>query len=191
MLKFVGYMANTSESAKNNIQKIVAGAVGFFIIIFLYANEFSWYANTFDRNKMILIGLLLGLLAGVAIGYKFQQENQEIIEKFQLYIGAMVIGAILMPLLFSLTNRLLSFRGAQEESVEFVKNEAFNESRFGRIPQENPDGYYAFVVRKGSIIRLTTKAPIYQEAQKGDKVLLPVKKGIWGFEIAYPHLLHE
>jgi len=184
-------MTATSESAKNNIQKIVAGAVGFFIIIFLYANEFSWYANTFDRNKMILIGLFLGLLAGAAIAYKLQRENQEIIEKFQLFIGGMVLGGILMPLLFSMTNRLLSFRSAQKESVEFVKNEAFNESRFGRIPQENPDGYYAFVIRKGAYIRLTTRAPIYQTAQKGDQVLLPVKKGIWGFEIAYPHLLHE
>jgi len=184
-------MNATSESAKNNIQKIVAGAVVFFIIIFLYANEFSWYANTFNRNKMMIIGVLLGLLAGAGIAYKFQFENQEIIEKIQLFIGAMVIGAILMPLVFSLTNRLLSFRGAQEESVEFVKNEAFNESRFGKIPQENYDGYYTFIVRKGAVIRLTTKTPIYEEAQKGDQVLLPIKRGIWGFEIAYPHLLHE
>jgi len=184
-------MNATSESAKNNIQKIVAGAVGFFIIIFLYAKEFSWYANTFDRNKMLLIGVFLGLIAGAAIGHQFQKENQEIIEKFQIYLGCMIMGAMLMPLLFSLTNRVLSFRAAQEESVEFIKNEAFNESRFGKIPQENPDGYYTFVVRKGEIIRLTTKAPIYEKANKGDKVLLPVKKGIWGFEIAYPHLLHE
>jgi len=184
-------MTASSESAKNNIQKIVIGAVGFFIIIFLYANEFSWYANTFDRNRMIVMGLVLGMIAGAVVGRRFQQEDQEIIETFQIYIGSIVVGAVLMPLFFSLSNRILSFSGVHDESVEFVKSEGFNESRFGRIPQENPDGYYAFVIRKGAVLRLTTKKPIYQKAHKGDKVTLPIRKGIWGFEIAYPHLLHE
>lgn len=184
-------MTVTSESAKNNIQKIVAGAVGFFIMIFLYANEFSWYANTFGRNRMIMIALLMGGLAGLGVAHKLQRENQEVIEKFQLYIGLMVVGAVLMPLCFSLTNRVLSFQKVTEESVEFVKSEGFNESRFGRIPQEQPDGYFAFVIRDDAVIRLTTRTPIYQEAQRGDRVLLPIKKGLWGFEIAYPHLLHE
>ena len=185
-------MMRSSESAKNNIQKIVAGALGFFVIVFLYTNEFSWYANTFNRNRMIFVGLFLGLFAGLGIAFKLQQENQEVIEKFQLYIGLMVVCAILMPLLFSMTNRILSFRGVSEESVEFIKTEAFNESRFGRIPQEKPDGYYAFLVRKGEYIRITTKEPVYESAHKGDRVILPVKKGLWGFEIAYPHiLLHE
>ncbi len=184
-------MSIKSESSRNNIKKIVAGAIGFFILISLYVNEFSWFANTFDRNKLIFIGLFLGLLAGLGVAYKLMREDQEIIEKFQLTIGMMVIGAMLMPLIFSMTNRLGAFSSPMEESVEFVKNDAFNESRFGKIPQENPDGYYAFVVRKGTVIRLTTKTPIYQENQKGDRVLLPIKKGLWGFEIAYPHLLHE
>ena len=184
-------MTRTSESAKNNIQKIVAGLVVFFILIFLYVNEFSWYANTFGRNKMILIGLFLGLMVGLAVGFKLMKENQEIIEKFQLAIGMMVLGGMLMPLVFSMTNRLGAFGSPVEESVEFVKNEAFNESRFGNIPQENPDGFYSFVIRKGAIIRLTTTTPIYEETLKGDRVVLPIKKGLWGFEIAYPHLLHE
>lgn len=184
-------MSIKSESAKNNVIKIVAGAIGFFIILSLYVNEFSWYANTFDRNKLMLMGSFLGLLVGMGIAYKLMRENQEIIEKFQITIGMMVLGAMLMPLIFSMTNRLFAFRSPTEESVEFVKNEAFNESRFGKIPQEDPDGYYTFVVRKGTIIRLTTKTPIYQENHKGDQVVLPIKKGLWGFEIAYPHLLHE
>lgn len=184
-------MSIKSESAKNNVIKIVAGVLVFFFILFLYVNEFSWYANTFDRNKLILIGLFLGALVGLAIAYKLMRENQELIEKFQLSIGMMVLGAMLMPLIFSMTNRIFAFSSPIEELVEFEKNEAFNESRFGKIPQENPDGYYTFVVRKGTVIRLTTKKPIYQEKQKGDRVLLPIKKGLWGFEIAYPHLLHE
>ena len=185
-------MTRSSESAKNNIQKIVAGAVGFFILIFLYANEFSWYGNTFDRNQLILVGLLLGLIVGIGIAYKLQRENQEIIERFQLYIGIMVVSAVLMPLVFSMTNRILSFRGVTEESVEFVETEAFNESRFGLIPQEKPDGYYAILVRKGKVVRITSKEPMYENAVKGQRVILPVKKGLWGFEIAYPHLLlHE
>jgi len=184
-------MTTTSESAINNVKKIAAGAIGFFIFILLYVNEFSYYANTFNRNKLIGVGVLIGSVVGLAIGYKLQQKSQEIIGKFQIFLGMMILGAIVMPLVFSMSNRLLSFSGTKEESVEFVKSEGFNESRFGRIPQENPDGYYAFVVRKGAVLRLTTKTPIYQKAQKGDQVLLPVKKGLWGFEIAYPHLLHE
>ena len=184
-------MSIKSESAKNNVKRIIAGLVVFFVIISLYVNEFSWFANTFDRNKLILIGVFIGLIVGLAIAYKLMRANQELIEKFQLSIGMMVLGAMLMPLIFSMTNRLFAFSNPTEESVEFVKNEAFNESRFGKIPQENPDGYYTFVVRKGTVIRLSTKKPIYQENQKGDQVILPIKKGLWGFEIAYPHLLHE
>ncbi len=184
-------MVATSESASNNVTKIVSGAVGFFIFIFLYAWEFSWYANTFDRNKLIIVGIVIGMVAGLVAGYLLRHKSQEIIGKFQICVGMTVLGAILMPLILSMSNRILSFGELQQESVEFVKNEAFNENRFGHIPQEKPDGFYTFVLRNGAYIRLTTKTPIYEEAQKGDKVILPVKKGLWGFEIAYPHLLHE
>jgi len=126
-------MSVTSESAENNVQKIASGAIGFFIFISLYVNEFSWYANTFNRNKLIAIGVFIGLLGGLAIGYKLQHKSQEIIGKFQICLAMMILGAILMPLIFSISNRILSFGSPQEELVEFVKNEGFNESRFGRV----------------------------------------------------------
>ncbi len=184
-------MSAISESVRNNIKKVAAGAVGFFTFILLYVHEFSWYANTFDRNKLIITGVIIGLAVGLAIGYKLKDKSREIIGKFQICLGMMMVGAIVTPLVFGMSNRLLSFGGIEEESVEFVKNEGFKESRFGQIPQENLDGYYTFVVRNGEVLRLTTRIPIYEKAQKGEKVILPVKKGLWGFEIAYPHLLHE
>jgi len=176
---------------KKHIPKIVLGIVGFIIMIVLYTNEFSWYNNTFDRNGLVVTALILGVLVGLGIGYRFQKPERETIETFQIYIAAIIISAVLMPLVLSLTNRVLSFRGVMEEQVEFVKNEAFNASRFGKIPQENPDGFYAFVIRKDNVIRLHTKQPIYENVEKGTIVSLPIKKGLLGYDIAYPHLLLE
>jgi len=175
--------------SKEHLPKIILGILGFFVMIVLYTNEFSWYNNTFDRNSLIVTALILGILVGLGIGYRLQKPERETIDTFQTYIAAIVIAAILMPLLLSLTNRVLSFRGIMEEPVEFVKNEGYNANRFGKIPQENPDGYYTFVIRKGAVVRLHTKQPIYQSATKGTIVSLPIKKGLLGYDIAYAHLL--
>lgn len=174
---------------KEHLPKIVLGIIGFFVIIVLYANELSWYNNTFDRNSLIITALILGVLIGLAIGYRLQKPERETIATFQIYMAAIVLSALLMPFVLSLSNRVLSFRGITEEPVEFVRNEAYNANRFGKIPQENPDGYYSFVIRKGTVVRLHTEQPVYENATRGTTVVLPVKKGLLGYDIAYPHLL--
>lgn len=170
----------------SNISKIILGIIVFFVLVVLYANEITWMNNTFDRNSMILTAVMLGVLVGLGAGYQLYRPEREQLETFQIFIGSIVVGALIMPLFLSLANRIASPNGIVPTNVEFVENDAFQSNRFGKIAQENPDGYHTFVIWKGEIKRIYSPVPIYENAQKGDTVTLPIKKGLLGYYIAYP-----
>jgi hypothetical protein len=46
-----------------------------------------------------------------------------------------------------------------------------------------PDGYFTFVVIDGKLERLKSVKILYPDARKGDKVILKMKKGLYGFWI--------
>jgi len=105
-------------------------------------------------------------------------------ERIQVYTFCIVLSTVFMPLLGSLSNRLLSPYSPESRTFEFVKEEAYFADRFGMIKGElpQPSGYYLFFYRDGHLERLSTKEPLGEGLEKGDTLSLTIKKGLWGFE---------
>ena len=89
-----------------------------------------------------------------------------------------------MPLLLSLTNRILSPFPVVEEKVEFVKASAYIGSRFGihKGQSVKPDGYHIFFIRNNRVERIKAKENPYPGIRKGTEVSLPVQRGLLGFD---------
>ena len=80
-----------------------------------------------------------------------------------------------------MTNRILSFHSVEWLEAEFVESDAFVASRFGRLPNQEVEGYHTFIIFENELVRLDTKNDPYPHAIEGEQVKVPVKKGLWGF----------
>ena len=161
----------------------ILGALSIFLVAFLYAFEVKYISNTFEVKSLILRSLLVGTLVGVAAGYFFSKSFNDGLEKLKLYIFFVVISLLLFPLLGSLSNRLLSFSPKQKIEVELQSQEAYLQSRFGRVKtKKKKDGIFLFFVKDQKIERVKTKEVLFPESKKGDRVYIVTKKGFWGYE---------
>ncbi|MEM1321503.1 MAG: hypothetical protein AAGG75_14700 [Bacteroidota bacterium] len=164
----------------------VLGAILVFSVITLYAFEVPRFSNTFNIQWLIGIALLLGALLGVYVGWKMSRYGEEEMEKVA-YVGlSFFICIAIMPLLLSLTNRILSPFPVVEEKVEFVKASAYIGSRFGvhKGQSTKADGYHIFFIRNNRVERIKSKENIYPGVRKGTEVRLSVRRGLLGFDFA-------
>ncbi len=161
----------------------ILGALSIFLVAFLYAFEVKYFSNTFEVKGIIWRSLILGVLVGIVAGYFFSKPFKDGLEKLKLYIFFIVISLLLFPLLGSLSNRLLSFSPKQKTEVELQSQEAYLQSRFGRVKTENKkDGIFLFFVKDQKIQRVKTKEVLFPDSKKGDRVSIVTKKGFWGYE---------
>lgn len=161
----------------------ILGALSIFLVAFLYAFEVKYFSNTFEVESLVWRSLLVGVLVGIAAGYFFSKRFNDGLEKLKLYIFFVVISLLLFPLLGSLSNRLLSFSPKQKIEVELQSQEAYLQSRFGRVKMKNKkDGIFLFFVKDQNIKRVKTKEILFPDSQKGDRVYIVTKKGFWGYE---------
>ncbi len=160
---------------------ITLGIVG---LIVLYVFEFEWLNRTFHSRSLVFIFLLLGALVGYLLSKKLRKTGKDWVEKLQLTLLIAVPLALFAPLLGSLSNRLLSFRAEQSIPVELVEEKAYFASIFGVLQDEKvkPTGYRSFFYKDQQLLRLQSKTPLFEGAEQGDTVQLPLKKGLWGFE---------
>jgi hypothetical protein len=160
---------------------IFAAVLAVFGTIVLYVLEFQWFQNYFGAKRLVMGALAAGLVLGLAIGFLFRKKADEQGEKMQLWATCITLPLLLMPLLASLTNRLFA-QQSRLTPVEFWEEKAYTMNRYGQLKDQRPDtsGYYVFVVMDGEMIRLESDEPVFPTAQKGDTVLLPVRKGLFG-----------
>lgn len=157
----------------------------FILLIVLYVFEFKYFNLSLGIKPLILASLLFGLLLGLFMGYRFRKSAGDLTERVQIYVFFVFIFMIFMPLFASLSNRLLSFRAVQMEEVEFVDQSANYSSRMGLIKGETvkPTGYHSFFYRNNHLYRVKTKQALFSpEQERGDRVAIPIRKGLWGIE---------
>jgi len=165
--------------SKNEYIAGIAGVIFFLTTIFLYAFEFKHFSNTFDIKKLIVNALLLGAGMGILVAYFFTKNYTDSLEKFKMYVAFVFFGMLMLPLLASLSNRLLGASEPVEEQVVFEKQDAFSQSRFGNVNGDS-DGYFLFLEKDNQIIRLKTKKILDPMPKQGDRILIKMKKGFWG-----------
>ncbi|MEL6923689.1 MAG: hypothetical protein AAFO94_06540, partial [Bacteroidota bacterium] len=173
------------EHDKKTYRKALIFAFTLFSIIFLYANEFHYFSNTISVKRMVLISVLIGLVIGAYMIYRFVPQFKDPFEKAIIVLVVLFFTAGTMPLLASLSNRLFSFRQIHQEEVSFFQEDAYGESRFGILEGENPpvDGFYLFFIKDNKLERVKTNETQYRGLPKGSKIKIPIKKGLWGYEV--------
>lgn len=173
---------------KSNVQyylRYTALAGFFLLLIILYVFEFPYFSNTFEVQKMVIFAMILGAAFGAFLGYRYQYIAKDSVERFQVYTTFVVLSLIFMPLLVSLSNRLLSFQPIRQEQIEVFQVEARLSERFGVLKDDTvqPNSYYIFFIRDGNLERIKTDQVIFANKEKGDMIQLPIKKGLWGYEV--------
>lgn len=163
---------------------IFISVVAIFLVIVLYVLEFQWFQNSFDTKKLVVGSLLMGLAIGGFIGFAMQKYGRDWVDKAQIWMVCLVVPLLLMPLIGSITNRVFANQ-AQETKVVFWGEKAFITSRFGKLEAMSADttGFYIFIVKDGAIQRLSWPASKFPNAQRGDTIELPVRKGLFGIEL--------
>ncbi len=160
--------------------------LGIFLVIVIYALEVKYFNNTFGVGSLVRRAVVVGALLGVVLGFLLTRNkpDMELLLKFQLWVAVIIGCIVIMPLLASLSNRLLSFQPAQPIPVELVRVEGFYANRFGLPEGQAPsaDGYYVFFIKDNQLERLKYAAHPFPGAQAGEVVDIPVKTGLWNYD---------
>lgn len=166
--------------------KAALGVVAILAIGVLYALEFHWFDRTIDMPLLVKYALVIGGGVGLTIGWYLQRGVKQPVEKVQLYLLALASCMLLGPLLGSLSNRMMSFGPTQAVAVEFVDEEGYYGDRTPPIIGEEikPTAYYLFFYYQNDLRRIKNKNRYIRTlVKRGDTVYLPVKKGLWGFDL--------
>ncbi len=167
--------------------KILAwlGLLLFIGLFVLYAAEFKWLENTFDAGELIWKSIAGGVLVGILTGLFLKKHAEDLVSHIRLWAACLLVPAFFAPLAGSLTNRLLTPHETQLQDFEFWEEKPYASELYGFIEGEKiePDGYYLFILRNGEIKRFKSKFQRFKGVRRGDIIKMPVKKGLWGFEV--------
>ena len=164
--------------------KLIAVFIAFFLFVVLYAVEVSHISRYLHFKRFWLVALGVGLLVGVvSILLTRKKVPQKGLERTQIRIAIVSVSIVLLPLLMSLSNRLLSFRTADAIQVEYVSEEGRYGGR-GLIEgqQYEPTFYHLFFYWENRLYRIAYAESHFGGTAKGEMIGLPRKKGLWGFD---------
>ncbi len=165
--------------------QIIAFVLAFITLPFLYALEMQHWNRVLHAGRLLSIAAVIGLMVGILIGFQFQKKETEAVGRIRAYAVSIVLAVIVCPLLASWSNRLLSFHAVQEVPVEFVEESARYSSRFGASSGESAQTnfYITFFYKEQELLNIHTQESLFPNAERGDTVVLPIKKGLWGIEM--------
>ena len=109
-------------------------------------------------------------------------RGMAIFEKFMLVFGSLVLLGMLMPLLSSLSNRILGQRTTQIKSFKLIELEARSEQPYGILDSAlvQVDGHLAKVQMDDGMTSFYLKKDLKYK-HSVDSIFLPMRRGFWGF----------
>ena len=154
------------------------------LLMWLYVREFKVLSNTLEIKGLIIGSLLaMALLVGGLL-WKWRNRFIPMDRHFPEVVMIVVFSLLFAPLFGSLLNRSLGTN--TEKSFDFVSETAYFASGYGVLKGEklSPTGWRLSVVDQGHTYRVKYKAQAYFPLTKpGEKILLPVRHGIFGVNI--------
>jgi len=166
-------------------KKILAFAVVFLFVglVALYVLEFHWLGNTFGVGRLLLYAFALGFLVSFGLSRRLTRKVESDYDKMRLSLLIIFIGTLFTPLFASLSNRLLSPYPVENRPFLFLEERPVSDLKI--IDEKNaPRGWFIFIMKDGKIERVKSSQRLFKDVEKGANVVLPVKKGLWGFEFA-------
>ena len=167
--------------------QIFLGCGLFILLVWLYVLEFHWMQNTFEIKKLWLICSIFGMVIGFFSGKYFTKNKKDAIDKIRIFLMLIFAGAIIMPFFGSVVNRSLAFQSIENQTFEFLEQNAFAQERFGVLKDQEikADGFYTFIIVNNLPFRIQSQKSLFPKAERGDLVEVPIKKGLLGFEVVH------
>jgi len=78
---------------------------------------------------------------------------------------------------------LWSVHPTRKVPVEFVEESARYAGRFGAGETATANTYFTFFYKNQKLFKIQTRQPVFPGAKRGDIVELPLKRGLWGFDV--------
>lgn len=153
------------------------------LFIGAYVQEFSYLNRSLGIWRLMATAAIIGGVFGLAIALVLQSRYNDIVAKIRLFSSAVIIGILVLPLLASLSNRILG-ANASPVAVIVEAEQPFYSSRFGIINGQlaQPDGYFLFFYKGPQLYRIAYKKSLAGNSVKGDTIVLPIRKGFWGVD---------
>lgn len=160
------------------------GVLVFVASIWLYVREFPYFSNTIGVGKLVGVSLMAALLLGGGILWFWKAHFKPWERHLPQVLFILLFCPLFAPLLASLLNR--SAGETTYMKFEFIAETPYFSSNYGLLKGEKirPTGYF-LAVRDGDLgYRFRYKQQAYYPLTKpGETILLPVKKGLLGFQV--------
>ncbi|HMQ48070.1 MAG TPA: hypothetical protein PKA00_11920 [Saprospiraceae bacterium] len=170
-------------------QKLVllAGAIAAVGLIVLYVFEFRWFDRTIQFSQLVGWSLGVGAIIGILLGRYFSQNETDLTDKIRLFLFCFFPCVLFAPFVASWSNRVAFWQESRTEPVVFVQAQAYYASRSGPLKGEKikPSGWAYFFYYRGKLRRIKSKEQwaIPAQMNRGDTLLLNMKRGLWGFDV--------
>ncbi|MBC7777379.1 MAG: hypothetical protein H7246_18240 [Phycisphaerae bacterium] len=154
------------------------------ILMMLYVYEFSVFSNTLEMKRLVLISTLAGAVLATVPLWIWRARFMPWKEHFSTAVLILTFSIVFAPLFGSLLNRGLGTDGT--DSFEFVAETAYFASGYGVLKGEKlkPTGWKLILKEAEHQWRLSYKTQAFFPLTKpGEKVLLPVRKGVLGVRV--------
>lgn len=160
-------------------------AVLFFsLLVWLYVREFAVLSNTLEIKPLVFGSMFACALIVGALLWRKKDRFTPLDRHFPEVVLILVFSTLFAPLWGSLLNRSLGTDESQ--SFDFVSETAYYASGYGILKGEKlrPSGWRLTVRENGRERRFKYKSQAYFPLTKsGEKVLLPVRKGLFGIRV--------
>lgn len=161
----------------------------FFGLVYLYTREFSILSNTIGAIWLIIGSMMVMALLGAGLIWRFRERftpwSRHVTEIALLLLFSMLFA----PLFGSLLNRTLG--KSENQSFTFIAETPYIASGYGFMKNTSlkPTGYFLEVSdRSGQRLRLRYKKQAYYPiTRRGDPILLPVRRGLFGVRVVELH----
>jgi hypothetical protein len=167
-----------------NKLKSIVGVALFFGILYGYAQETTYFSNTFGINYLFFRGMALGAIVGLACFFYYKKYATDALERFQIGALLMVLGMFVFPYLAIWSNHFFASKGPLSIKAIFQREEAIRTGRFGISKGKLPeiDGVYTYFLKDSEIDRVRSRQQLFRGIELGTEVELPIQKGFWGYD---------
>ena len=158
--------------------------IAFFVLIYLYVQEFPILSNTVGGKYLVIASMFVGLLLSLMFIFYNKTRFQPYDHHRPDITFIIVCSMFFAPLLGSWLNRSLG--KTTDQSFKFISEKPFYASGYGVIKGEKlkVTGYHLLVKGKNREHRFKYKKQAYFPLTKpGEEILLPLRKGIFGANV--------
>lgn len=184
--RFSGPYARSNREQYTLKERVIYTGLGlvFLGMLVLYVFEFPHFDRTGDVSYLVLFAGVAGVLTGALIARNYRHVAKGPTETMQIYVFCIGVSLMFMPLLVSLSNRLLSFHPFEEEKALVLEADKRITERFGILKGDKIPGQKIrmTVEINHQIMRYTTDEVDSKLPMRGDTILVKTRQGLWGFK---------